>query len=149
MTQTVTQVPTCACTPGLTNTVLPTVTMTIAVPITSPTVSPTITNEIQALKITDVVCFPCPYNSNHGVDLKINVKLNKVCETLKVRIYTCNYRRVYEAEIKGSFDANAQLQISASALNKLSNGVYYYIITGQTEQSEKAFAAIKPMILIR
>lgn len=132
---------------GSTNTMVPTATLTIYIP---PAATPTSTKEPRFFKITEPYVYPCPYNPNAGVDLKIKVTLNKECKKLTLKIYTAGYRRVFEKEFTGSFTGDTQiLPVAAENLKKFSNGSYFYQITGETAGNETANTKIKAMIIIK
>ena len=121
----------------------------MTVPGNTPTVTPTATKEPWLLEITGPVVYPCPYNPDSAADLKIKIKLNKACGTITIKIYTAGYRRVFEKEFQGSFSGDTQFTASADNFKRLSNGIYYYIITGKTLENETASSKIESVIIIR
>ena len=127
----------------------PAATVTLTVPDNTPTVTPTAVKEPWFLKITDPVVYPCPYNPDSGTDLKIKIKLNKACGTITLKMYTAGYRRVFEKSYSGSFNGNTQFTAAANNFKRLSNGMYYYMITGKTSENQTATSKIESMIIIK
>jgi hypothetical protein len=113
------------------------------------TITPTSTKEPRFLEISNPILYPCPYNPKFGADLKIKVTLNKGCGSLKLKIYTTAYRRIFEKEFSGNFSGDTILTAGADNFRNLSNGVYYYIITGTNPAGEAASTPIKVMIVIK
>lgn len=73
--------------------------------------------------------------------------LTQDAANIKIKIYTAGFRAVKEIVMPGTIiGGRVDRQIPASELSKLSNGVYYYVVSGKNLEGDKA--AVSPRLLV-
>jgi hypothetical protein len=122
-----------------TRTATPTLTAT-------PVITPTA--ETGKLTITDVAVYPCPYYPDKG-DFKLKINLSKSCIRITVRVYTRGFRHILDEETSGSFKDTATVGFAGDDFIKLSSGVYYYVVEGESSQHETAKSKIETFIILK
>ncbi len=137
-TKTSTQTATAACTRTLT--VLPSATAT-----KTSTPAPTATAEWgNKFEITDALLYPNPAR-RYLDDIKVKIDITRPAMETKIRIFTVNFRLIYEKPYGAVSARRAVLTIPAADFKDFAAGVYYLVVTGR---DDKGSATSKPRVLI-
>jgi hypothetical protein len=99
----------------------------------------------EKLEIKDVLAYPNPYRPRAG-DLIFSFDATRPVNKISIRIYTVSYRRIIEETVYGDFYGRSAVTIASRKLQRLANGTYYVVISGEGSGGEKA--ASKPVELI-
>ncbi len=141
-------------TPSFTGTVLPSATWTQTI-IPSATVTQTFTALptptiawSDKFEIADALVFPNPRYSADD-DLKIRINITRPATELKVRIYTVSFRLVMQSEGGAANTKQAIVTVPASRLNNLASGVYYAVVSGSSDNGDKAISKPREVIILR
>src|ERR1035437_4878494 len=102
------------------------------------------------LKITDELVYPNPYNPGLGIPMGIRADFSQKHRNTMVEIYTSALRHIKEFKFPDSpWAGERTLSIPDSSFVGLASGSYYYIITTENENGEKAKSAISKHIILK
>jgi hypothetical protein len=146
-TYTITQTPSpVPPTPTFTFTRTPTPTITAIPP--SPTVSPVPTAD--KFEIVNPIVFPNPYAPKGGEDLHLRFDITQDASKLRLRIYTVALRFIREKIWDGSCPAGrVDKQVAMREFSQLANGIYYYIVIGESENGREVKSKPEMVVILR
>jgi len=108
--------------------------------------TPVITEASKA-EILNVIPAQNPYTSGM---LQIYITPTKRLKDVSFRLYTSGSRLIREQKSPGyMFAGGAIITVPESILASLSNGTYYYVITGETEKGESVRSKSKTLLIIK
>jgi len=138
MTFTFTATPSATQTPANTYTVTPT---------PEPTAVPTQTE----FTVDKVITGPNPVNPANNPDMLLRFRLSQNCVNVEMSIYSPAMRLVRRIEVPGAVPAGERnVYISTTKLSGLASGVYFYMVTAESDTGEKARAKeIGKIIILR
>jgi hypothetical protein len=130
----------------------PTITMTITYnPTSTPTPNPlsptpTITAVIsETFEIQDPVIWPNPYNGSSSLSVQFNP--TRPCSAVTFKVYTDSFRLIRKADLGGCGSGPVAKPVTAGSISGLANGMYYYIIIGESDKGQARARAEKLLII--
>jgi hypothetical protein len=110
----------------------------------SPTTTPTVPWD-NTFTIDDIKTYPNPYKQGTG-DLSVSITISKPASELKVRLYTVNFRRIFETPAVSADTRGVTITVPGWKLAHLAAGTYYMVVSGISTDKERALS--KPLVLI-
>jgi hypothetical protein len=80
-------------------------------------------------EIKDHTAGPNPYNGQG--DLRVYFSSTRQCSAVTFKLYTNSFRLIRKFDLGSADSGPASRAIAQWNLNKLANGTYFYIITGE------------------
>jgi hypothetical protein len=101
------------------------------------------------IKINDPLPYPNPCNPDtSGITIRYNLTRNAT--EIKFKLYTANARLIREHKESGGISAGIKtMQIESAVFEKLSQGIYFYVIEGKADNGTTARSVIDKIVIIR
>ena len=100
------------------------------------------------LEILSKVFYPNPYKPG-GEDINIEIVLNGSADACIIRIFTSSFRLVIERELGPQSHGINRRSYSGGGFERLSPGVYYYVIECRDSAGGRASSGIGKMVIQR
>lgn len=102
----------------------------------------------EGFKISTVLIYPDPYSATAG-GLIFRADIDGIASSVRVRMYSVSFRRVFEWNYKGVFIAKTDFNIPDGNLKALASGVYYLSLTAKSPEGNTAAAKTAPFVILR
>ena len=99
-------------------------------------------------KISTELIYPDPYPAS-GVGLNFRADITGIASSVRVRIYSVSFRKVFEGNYRGLFSDKTDFNVPDVNIKGFAQGVYYMSLTAKSPDGNTAIAKTMPFVIIR